>query len=77
MHDAFDRLDIWFTATVRINSKSPEFVSFSSPDPEKLPLPKPVYLHIYIDLSGASEYIEKILRNLEEILVLRIITAFK
>ena len=54
----------------------PEFVTFSSPDPEKLPLPKPAYLHIHAmcakvaHLSGASEYIERVLRDLEEICVL-------
>ena len=56
--------------------RRPEFVTFSSPDPEKLPLPKPAYLHIHATcakiahLSGASEYVEKILRDLEEIRVL-------
>ena len=54
----------------------PEFVTFSSSDPEKLPLPKPAYLHIHAmcakvaHLSGASEYIERVLRDLEEICVL-------
>lgn len=54
----------------------PEFVTFSTPDPETLPLPKPAYLHIHATcakiahLSGASEYIEKVLRDLEEICVL-------
>jgi len=48
----------------------PEFVTFSSPDSKKLPLPKPAYLHIratcakVAHLSGASEYIEKVLRDL-------------
>ena len=54
----------------------PEFVTFSTPDPEKLPLPKPAYLHLHATcakvahLSGASEYIEKALIDLEEICVL-------
>jgi hypothetical protein len=54
----------------------PEFVTFSTPDPKTLPLPKPAYLHIHAKcakiahLSGASEYIEKVLRDLEEICVL-------
>ncbi|KAI6033300.1 hypothetical protein EDC04DRAFT_2213753 [Pisolithus marmoratus] len=80
--------NIWFTETGRPNeyklegvhayvtSRYPTYVTFSTPDPKKLPLPSPTYLAIraafakVAHLSGAVEYIEKILRRLEGTLVL-------
>ncbi|KAF9220142.1 hypothetical protein BS17DRAFT_739680 [Gyrodon lividus] len=51
-------------------------VTFTSSDLEKLPLPSPEYLQIHAacakvaHLSGAGDYIDKILRDLEDIQVL-------
>ena len=51
-------------------------VTFTTPDPEKLPVPSETYLELHAaccrvaNLSGASEYIEKILRDMEDIQVL-------
>lgn len=56
------------------NSKST--VTFTSPDPEKLPLPSPEYLAIHAacakvaNLSGAGEYIDNVVRDLEDTSVL-------
>ena len=47
-------------------------VTFTSRDPEKLPLPSPEYLAIHAacarvaHLSGAGEHIDKVLRELED-----------
>ncbi|KAF8639378.1 hypothetical protein AX17_001534 [Amanita inopinata Kibby_2008] len=46
-------------------------IEFTTPDPKKLPLPSPVYLAIHAscckvaNLSGAAQYIQKILNDLE------------
>ena len=51
-------------------------VKFTTPDPAKLPVPSPAYLELHAaccriaDLSGAGEYIETILRDMEDIQVL-------
>ncbi|KAI6033301.1 hypothetical protein EDC04DRAFT_3115023 [Pisolithus marmoratus] len=88
LHFFFDMLEIWFTETGRPNeyklegnhdyviSQYPTYVTFSTPDPQRLPLPSPTYLAIHAafakvaHLSGAGEYIDKILRRLEDALVL-------
>ena len=47
------------------------FVTFKTSNPVKLPLPSPIYLKIHAacarvaNLSGAGEYIDSILRDLE------------
>ncbi|CAA7265221.1 unnamed protein product [Cyclocybe aegerita] len=55
----------------------PNIISFSTPDPERLPLPDPRYLAVHVacarvaHMSGAAEYIHKVLRDMEETDVLR------
>jgi hypothetical protein len=52
------------------------FVTFSTPDPEYLPLPAPELLALHATcckvahLSGAGKYIDKVYRDVEEIGVL-------
>ncbi|KAI6012252.1 hypothetical protein EDC04DRAFT_2905058 [Pisolithus marmoratus] len=88
LHHLFDSLQIWFTETAEpdkykleavddcLISRSPKYVTFSTPDPQRLPLPSPTYLAIHAacakvaHLSGAAEYIEKILRRMEDTCVL-------
>ncbi|KAI6026002.1 hypothetical protein EDC04DRAFT_2573725 [Pisolithus marmoratus] len=54
----------------------PEYVTFSTPDPKMYPLPNPTYLTIHATcakvahLSGAREYIEEMLRCMEDTCVL-------
>ena len=51
-------------------------VTFTTPDPVKLPVPSPTYLELHAaccrvaNLSEAGEYIETILRDMEDIQVL-------
>ena len=51
-------------------------VTFTTPDAVKLPVPSPSYLELHAaccrvaNLSGAGEYIDKILRDMEDIQVL-------
>lgn len=72
LHSRFDRLWIWFSETEEPNtyklegardvftSQLPKYVTFSTPDPENLPLPGPTYLAIHAActkiayLSGAN-----------------------
>ncbi|KAI6030005.1 hypothetical protein EDC04DRAFT_2572635 [Pisolithus marmoratus] len=73
VHCQFDTFKIWFTATEEPNTYRlevanklwlfgcPEYVTFSTPDPEKYPLPNPTYLALHATcakvahLSGAME----------------------
>ncbi|KAF9242093.1 hypothetical protein BU15DRAFT_44401 [Melanogaster broomeanus] len=54
----------------------PTTVEFTTSDPEELPLPSPTYLHIHATcakvakLSGAGDYIDNLLKDLEEVKVL-------
>lgn len=54
----------------------PPTVTFMSLDPERLPLPSPLYLRLHAaaarvaHLSGAREYVNKILLDMEETKVL-------
>ncbi|KAI6019266.1 hypothetical protein BKA83DRAFT_4303562 [Pisolithus microcarpus] len=54
----------------------PEYVTFSTPDPDEYPLPNPAYPAIHATrikvahLSGAAEHIEEVLRRMEDTLVL-------
>ena len=47
-------------------------MTFTTPDPVKLPLPSPSYLELHAacckvaNLSGADEYVETILREMED-----------
>ncbi|KAH9024600.1 hypothetical protein EDB84DRAFT_1273838 [Lactarius hengduanensis] len=65
MHDSFDQLDMWFEAVITLTSVDP-----------RLPLPNPDYLEIHAaccrvaHLSGAGEYIDKVLEDLEDSRVL-------
>ena len=53
-----------------------ETVTFTTPNPETLPVPNPDYLNIHAacariaHLSGAGEYIDKIMRDIEDTPVL-------
>ncbi|KAF5378312.1 hypothetical protein D9615_008803 [Tricholomella constricta] len=85
----FDELKLWFeptdtSNTYKLTSPSPRYiaqhyktsVTFTTPDPEKLPLPSPEYLSIHAacakvaHLSGAGQHIDKVLRELEDTKVL-------
>ncbi|KAI5993318.1 hypothetical protein EDD15DRAFT_2439690, partial [Pisolithus albus] len=84
----FDTLRIYFTATEVPNRyklqafhriylcQRPRYVTFSTPDADKYPLPDPTYLAIHAacakvaHLSGAAEHIQKVLERMEGTLVL-------
>ncbi|KAI6033299.1 hypothetical protein EDC04DRAFT_2897936 [Pisolithus marmoratus] len=87
VHNDFATLKIWFTAMepnqYRLEAVDnfylygcPASVTFSTPNPEKYPLPNPTYLAIraacakVAHLSGAGEYIEKVFRRMEDTRVL-------
>ncbi|KXN80817.1 hypothetical protein AN958_07253 [Leucoagaricus sp. SymC.cos] len=83
-HRDFDHLNIWFVATKEMNRYKleasdpfflrsyPEFVIFTTPDPEKLPVPSPTYLAIHAacakvaHLSGAAVCIDKFYQDMED-----------
>jgi len=83
-HMDFDRLDIWFIATKEMNRYKleasdpsflrsyPDFVTFTTSDPEKLPVPSPTYLVIHAacakvaHLSGAAACIDKFYQDMED-----------
>ncbi|PBK64878.1 hypothetical protein ARMSODRAFT_853075, partial [Armillaria solidipes] len=84
----FNRLALWLQAvdqphTYVVVSTSPatlrrlpsRVVTFTTPDPEALPLPSPVYLAIHAAccriarMSGAADYVDKVLREKEELRV--------
>lgn len=50
----------------------PEFVTFTTPDQDKLPVPSPAYLAIHAacakaaHLSGAAKYIDKFYRDMDD-----------
>ena len=50
----------------------PEYVTFTTPDEVKLPVPSPVYLAIHAacaqvaHMSGATKYIDKLDRDIED-----------
>ncbi|KAH9910957.1 uncharacterized protein B0H18DRAFT_842565, partial [Fomitopsis serialis] len=74
-HSFFDRLKLWLESTM-YRREIPPTMTFTTPDPEKLPLPSPDYLRLHAaaarvaHLSGAGEYIDKLLRDMEETRVL-------
>jgi hypothetical protein len=103
IHDRFDRLQVWFEATVSLSfvvhrslntsavqnienqyrPKSciatvvlPEVVTFTSSDPERLPLPSPKLLALHATcskvarMSGAAEYLDKFDRDMDDLDVL-------
>jgi hypothetical protein len=59
-----------------INSQLKRIVTFTTPDPVKLPVPSGAYSELHAacrrvtNLSGAGEYIDTILREMEDIQVL-------
>ncbi len=82
----FDRLTIWLQPTDEPNTyviTSSEallleelpnrIITLTTPDPEALPLPSPIYLGIHAascriaHMSGAAEYVEEVLREEKEI----------
>jgi len=83
-HVDFDQLMVWFVATDEENKYKleaadasilrdyPEYVTFMTTDPVKLPVPSPTYLAIHAayakvaHLSGASECIDKFYRDMED-----------
>jgi len=85
-HDLFDRLNLWFEETATPNYYRVrttklllpvrENVMFTTPDPLKLPLPSPDLLALHAacaqvaHLSGAGEYVDRILKDMEDICVL-------
>ncbi|TFK34404.1 hypothetical protein BDQ12DRAFT_700465 [Crucibulum laeve] len=82
-HVYLDELAIWFATTNEKNKYKlkgacdimlrnyPNYVTFATPDPIKLPVPSPTYLAIHVactkiaHFSGATEYIDKLYRDLE------------
>ncbi|KAF9550037.1 hypothetical protein CPC08DRAFT_699393 [Agrocybe pediades] len=84
IHYSFDRLEIWFVATGKPNQYRVctslsypyrgcnQLVTFTTPNPDKLPVPTPAYLAIHAacaqvaQLSGAAKYINKIDQDVEE-----------
>lgn len=88
LHSFFDSLQIWFTETEEPDRyklaatrdvflvQRPKYATFSTPNPQRLPLPSPTYLAIHAacakvaHFSGAGEYIRKILRHMEDTRVL-------
>jgi len=92
VHGLFDTLRLWLEHvktgppnTYKLCSVNPDFhinalwkrtVTFTTPDPVKLPVPSPWYLDLHAaccrvaHLSGAGECIDKILRDMEDIQVL-------
>jgi len=84
LHTEFDQLGIWFVATNEMNKYRleaaqpytlrgyPEYVTFTTPDQDKLPVPSPTYLAIHAacakvaHLSGAAECIDKLYRDMDD-----------
>ncbi|THH17497.1 hypothetical protein EW146_g3321, partial [Bondarzewia mesenterica] len=62
-----------------IIAQLPDYVQFSTLDPINLPLPNPCFVRLHAAcarvayLSGAAEYIEKVLRDMEMTRVLRLV----
>ncbi|KDQ49734.1 hypothetical protein JAAARDRAFT_212033 [Jaapia argillacea MUCL 33604] len=92
VHDYFDRLGLWFEPTATPNSykirtadplslyiylSGIDQITFTTPDPIKLPLPSPSLLALHAacaqvaSLSGANEYIDRIHEEMEEMGVLK------
>jgi len=87
-HSYFNGLELWLESTNTPHTYTPKStdpiylenipttVTFTTPDPEQLPLPSPDYLRLHAaaarvaHLSGAGEYIDKMLRDMEETRVL-------
>ncbi|KAI6117895.1 hypothetical protein EV401DRAFT_2072190 [Pisolithus croceorrhizus] len=88
VHYLFETLKIWFMATAvphKYETEAanplylihrPKCVTFSTPDPDKYPLPNPTYLAIHAacakvaHLSGAVKYIRNVLERMEDTHVL-------
>ncbi|KIM47226.1 hypothetical protein M413DRAFT_64063 [Hebeloma cylindrosporum] len=85
VHHYFDQLSIWFAATPGIPNRYrlespypqvlqmyPQHVTFTTPDPDNLPVPSPDYLAIHATcakvahLSGAGERIDKFYQEMED-----------
>ncbi|KJA13903.1 hypothetical protein HYPSUDRAFT_470268 [Hypholoma sublateritium FD-334 SS-4] len=83
-HRLFDELMVWLTKTreenkYRLEAASPltlrgypEYVTFTTPDPVKFPVPSPTYLAIHAacaevaHLSSAAECIDRFYRDMGE-----------
>ncbi|KDQ34141.1 hypothetical protein PLEOSDRAFT_1024167, partial [Pleurotus ostreatus PC15] len=88
VHDMFDQLLLWLDATETANSYrvkdanplylpgGPAVVTFSTPEPEHLPVPSPHLLSLHAacakvaNLSGAAEYLDDLHREMEATKVL-------
>ncbi|KAH9913261.1 uncharacterized protein B0H18DRAFT_1050071 [Fomitopsis serialis] len=78
-HTHFEMLNLWLESTDTPHTYTPQTthpmyrrnipttVTFTTPDPEKLPLPSPDYLRLH---AAAARYINKILRDMEKTRVL-------
>lgn len=83
-HWKFDQLKVWFVATdepnkYKLNASDDlqlrgykEYITFTTPNPENLPVPSSDYLAIHAacargaHLSGAAEYIDEVYRDMED-----------
>ncbi|KXN81616.1 hypothetical protein AN958_04110 [Leucoagaricus sp. SymC.cos] len=83
-HMYFDQLLVWFVATNEKNKYKleateafllrgyPEYVTFTTPDQARLPVPSPTYLAIHAacakvaHLSGAAKCIDKFYRDMDD-----------
>jgi len=86
VHDRFDRLELWLEETKTPNQyciksfhrllRFDRLVEFSSPDPERFPVPSPKLLALHAacckvaHMSGAAEYLDKYDRDLDDLHVL-------
>lgn len=84
----FDRLDLWFVETPephryklevaypKASPGLPKYVTFTTPDKDKLPLPSPAFLKLHAAcckiarLSGASKYVWKFYTDMKDTHVL-------
>ncbi|KAH7906895.1 hypothetical protein BJ138DRAFT_1117169 [Hygrophoropsis aurantiaca] len=76
-HDSFDKLRLWLDSTVSRTPRTPYFelgyqkLTFTTDDPVNYPLPNPEYLRHHAAaarvayMSGAGEYIERVLTDME------------
>ncbi|KAK0451323.1 uncharacterized protein EV420DRAFT_1560326 [Desarmillaria tabescens] len=87
LHDGFDQLALWLRAVANqpntyvietvsvgvLRSLPNRVVTFTTPDPQALPLPSPDYLAIHAaccriaHMSGAIDYVDDVLQDEEEI----------
>lgn len=86
---SFDEMCLWFAETsqphtyqvktggsfkpLRASFRIPDYVTFTTPNKTKLPLPSPTYLKLHAavceigELSGATDYMEQFCRGLDDL----------